>query len=266
MTSATLPPSTATDRAVRVAVCGKGGSGKTALVALLAQELRRAGVPVLAVDLDTNPGLAVSLGLGPDQIKLPAEAVEADEDATYGYTLRPGLGPAAAVERYAAVAADGTRVVGFGDADCARHGLGRTISAVRAVHDGFDEPGWVVLGDIEAGPATPFEGFLRRCDLALVLVEATRASCWAARRLLSITAHDGVPVGVVVSRARSAADERVVREQLGLEATLAVLPEDPALAAAERTGAATAVPDDAPVRRAVADLAARIRQQQEVST
>ena len=47
----------------KIAVCGKGGSGKSSVVALLANGLRRRGRRVLVVDSDeSNPGLHRSLG------------------------------------------------------------------------------------------------------------------------------------------------------------------------------------------------------------
>jgi CO dehydrogenase maturation factor len=46
---------------LRVAVVGKGGAGKS----LIAGTLARRGHHVLALDVDTLPGLALSLGLGP---------------------------------------------------------------------------------------------------------------------------------------------------------------------------------------------------------
>lgn len=49
-----------------IAVCGKGGVGKTTVSAIIAQALaRRAGTPCLLVDADPSSGLAVSLGLAP---------------------------------------------------------------------------------------------------------------------------------------------------------------------------------------------------------
>ncbi len=48
----------------KVAVCGKGGSGKSTVVALLANSLRDRGFRVLVVDSDeSNPGLYRMLGL-----------------------------------------------------------------------------------------------------------------------------------------------------------------------------------------------------------
>lgn len=45
-------------------IVGKGGSGKTTTAGTLARLLARSGGPVLAVDLDTNPNLGLSVGLG----------------------------------------------------------------------------------------------------------------------------------------------------------------------------------------------------------
>ena len=61
---------------LRLAVVGKGGVGKTVLSATLARLLARRGRNVLAMDLDTNPGLAFSLGVPPSAGRLPAESLE----------------------------------------------------------------------------------------------------------------------------------------------------------------------------------------------
>jgi CO dehydrogenase maturation factor len=52
---------------MKVAVAGKGGSGKTTLAGTLARLLARGGRAVLAVDGDSNPNLGVSLGLPREQ-------------------------------------------------------------------------------------------------------------------------------------------------------------------------------------------------------
>ena len=44
---------------MKIAVCGKGGSGKSTVTALLAKELARKGKPVLVIDSDeSNYGLS----------------------------------------------------------------------------------------------------------------------------------------------------------------------------------------------------------------
>ena len=52
---------------MRLAVSGKGGSGKTTIAATLARVFARRGYCVNAIDDDPNPNLAAALGLTPDQ-------------------------------------------------------------------------------------------------------------------------------------------------------------------------------------------------------
>ncbi len=49
---------------MKIAVVGKGGSGKTTTSAVLARTLARCGQTVVALDCDTNPNLGLSLGVG----------------------------------------------------------------------------------------------------------------------------------------------------------------------------------------------------------
>ncbi len=52
---------------MKLGIVGKGGVGKTTLSALLAQAYAARGLRVLAIDTDSNPNLAHSLGLNADQ-------------------------------------------------------------------------------------------------------------------------------------------------------------------------------------------------------
>ena len=52
---------------MKVAVAGKGGSGKTTVSGTLARVLARSGHEVLALDADANPMLGISLGVGPEE-------------------------------------------------------------------------------------------------------------------------------------------------------------------------------------------------------
>ena len=52
---------------MKIAVVGKGGSGKTTVAATLARSLARRGAHVVALDCDSNPNLGISLGLGVDR-------------------------------------------------------------------------------------------------------------------------------------------------------------------------------------------------------
>ncbi len=48
---------------------GKGGTGKTTIAGTLARCVARKGLRVLAVDCDSNPNLALSLGLDDDSTR-----------------------------------------------------------------------------------------------------------------------------------------------------------------------------------------------------
>lgn len=50
---------------MQIAVAGKGGSGKTTIAGTLARILAREGRVVRAIDGDSNPNLAVTLGVNP---------------------------------------------------------------------------------------------------------------------------------------------------------------------------------------------------------
>ena len=52
---------------LKVAVVGKGGSGKTTTSSVVARTLARQGYRVVALDCDSNPNLGISLGLGDEE-------------------------------------------------------------------------------------------------------------------------------------------------------------------------------------------------------
>ncbi|CAN5197202.1 hypothetical protein BH20ACT24_BH20ACT24_12570 [soil metagenome] len=93
---------------MKVAIGGKGGSGKTTLAGTLARHLGRGGHPVLAVDGDTNPNLGLSLGLGPratETLIAAREELDRDPNAQHETTIE-GI-----IERFGADAPDGVRLI-----------------------------------------------------------------------------------------------------------------------------------------------------------
>ena len=77
---------------MKLAVAGKGGSGKTSISGTLARLLARSGHSVLAIDGDSNPNLALTLGIEPERIDglpvLPRDLLERTAD---GPRLRSSL-------------------------------------------------------------------------------------------------------------------------------------------------------------------------------
>lgn len=97
---------------MKIAVTGKGGSGKTTITATLARLLARRGLPVLAIDGDPNPNLATALGIADyDGFEaIPRSIVERreDESGTRLVLTRP---VSEIVDEYALDAPDGVRLL-----------------------------------------------------------------------------------------------------------------------------------------------------------
>ena len=53
---------------MKLAIAGKGGSGKTSISGTMARLLARGGHRVLAIDGDSNPNLALTLGIPADNM------------------------------------------------------------------------------------------------------------------------------------------------------------------------------------------------------
>ncbi len=70
---------------MKIAISGKGGSGKTTLSATLARLLARQGSAVMAIDGDPNPNLGVALGIPASELSrlqpLPRTIIEQRPDA-----------------------------------------------------------------------------------------------------------------------------------------------------------------------------------------
>ena len=91
---------------MKIAVVGKGGSGKTTTSAVLARTLARRGHDTLALDCDTNPNLGISLGLGEEateRLVTVRDAVDAGEE-------EHAASADELVERFGAPAPDGVRL------------------------------------------------------------------------------------------------------------------------------------------------------------
>lgn len=229
---------------LRLAVIGKGGSGKTVISSTLARLLGRQGRRVLVADLDVNPGLTYSIGMGAVDISLPVDALQERPGAAYGWQLRQGLLPRDVVDQFSFAAPDGVRVTGLGKIGGAdKAAAKRTVVAVVELLLGFGEPGWDVIGDLEAGPTTPFERYHAFADDVVVAVGPAWRSAMTARRLLPMVG-EGRTTTIVANRFRNEPDhpgltprfripfdlEVAMAERQGL-CPLDVCPDSPTIAA-----------------------------------
>ena len=247
---------------LHLAVAGKGGAGKSVISATVARLLARSGRTVLALDSDTLPGLALSLGARvPEEPPLLA-AAERDERGRW--RLRKGIGPVRAVQRFATPAPDGVRLLQSG-----KHGpegLRPVMGAVNAFYavihrlrDADALRDWAIVGDLPAGPRQIAFDWAPYADRLLVVAEPTSQSILTARRIVRIAAaRRDIEALLVVNKVGDPHDAARVAQAVGLPA-VAAIPADEDVRAAERAGVALLdhAPDGAAVA-AIARLAGRL--------
>lgn len=247
---------------VRVAVVGKGGSGKSTVAGTLARLLaRHGGGPVLALDSDPLPGLSISLGLGLVKEAMLAEAAERGEDGSW--RLRPGIGPARATSRFAVDAPDGVRFLQAGKAT--ESGGGSVNRSLRAfghmVHRLAKDQvmkAWSVVGDLSAGTRQAAYDWAPYADTYLVVAEPTWKSALTARRVARLAAERGARrIWLVANKVIGEEDVPWLEERTGMDC-MVWLPVDLSIVNAERVGAALL--DEAPTSSSVAAVASLAQQ------
>lgn len=242
-----------------IAVCGKGGVGKTTLAALLVLGLAARGMkPVLAVDADPNSCLDAALGLAaPGSVgALREDAREArgmSKHEFLEYRLAECLAEGHDFDLLAMGRPEGPGCYCF--ANSVLRDLTSKISGRYP---------WVVL-DNEAG----LENLSRRLapvvDLLILAADPSARGLATAGRIRDLAAEMGVAAGRVALAVNRLAGPlpRAARDLAGnLGADLVLeMPEDPELAALDRAGAAlTGLSAGNPLKAAVADFLDRILQ------
>jgi len=233
---------------MKLAVVGKGGSGKTTVAAVLARTFARDGLSTLALDCDTNPNLGMSLGLG-EQVTADLVAVR---DAVNG-DGQHGADADDMVHRFGVDAPGGVRLavvfaIEHPEPGCPCCGISpeQLLGQLGERHD-------VVVADLEAGLHTVLR-LDQSVDVVLVVVEPTTKSLEVGVRAVEVIQERGLGrVLVMANRVREARDMESVRAAFpGIEPVW--VPEDPAITSAERLG--QAVVDATPGSPAVLALVA----------
>jgi CO dehydrogenase maturation factor len=111
---------------MKIAIAGKGGTGKTTIVGTLARLFARRGLRVLAIDADSNPNLALTLGLSRPQAAaitpLPRTLLEERVDADGRKSVALRLSPEEIVRQFGISTPDGVTMMLMGKVDHAGAG------------------------------------------------------------------------------------------------------------------------------------------------
>lgn len=239
---------------------GKGGTGTSTVATLLAEEANRAGRHVLLVDGDEHVG-SLHLLLGFDDAGPGLGALKGGNvmPADLLREVRPGL--------HLLPGGSAGAAAGYGLTTAERRALFRRISGLYEHYDLVVVDGGARMDSVVAALAAGAERLL-------VVTGKDRVAMAASYALVKVvlSRFAGLPTQVVINRAagnQGSAAHRIVegaaQRFLQLDVPLAAaVPDDPGMAAVfeSRQGFA-ALPQGAPCRQAMAEVAGRILESQD---
>jgi CO dehydrogenase maturation factor len=250
---------------ITIAVAGKGGTGKTAISALLATLLAKESPPVLAVDGDPATNLHQALGLSlDDETNTIGGIRELMEEKISRAEFAPGTDKQAWLDARifeGLVESSGLDFLAMGRSEsqgcyCAVNHM------LRYVLDKLAGNYKYVVIDNEAGMEHISRQTTRDVDVLLIISDPTIRGITAAVRTRKLIHELRTNVGriyLVVNRVGNGLSPEI--KELIAEAELDLLvtiPEDPNMAPLETAGRPlTELPPDSPLRTAVADIATK---------
>lgn len=219
---------------MKIAVVGKGGSGKTTTASVLARTLARRGRRVVALDCDTNANLGLSLGMGVDttetliSLRERLDAGEADHASTNDELL----------ERFGRPGPDGLQFAVVARIENPDPGCPCCGMSPHQLLDQLDAPGRIVIADLEAGIETLTRVEPGSLDVVVVVAEPTVRSLDVAERAVGLAATRATGgVRLVANRIDGPDDLAAIRARFpDLEPV--IVPEDGRVATADRDGVA----------------------------
>ncbi|MFQ6060559.1 MAG: AAA family ATPase [Thermoplasmata archaeon] len=213
--------------AMRVAVSGKGGVGKTTVAAILSRLFGRDGNRVLAIDIDPSPTLASALGVPKDvkagivplsrMLDLIEERTGVRPGSSYGslFKLNPKVDDLA--DRYGIAAKDGVTLLVLGTIETGASGCFCPENALirRLVKHLVLKRDEILVMDMEAGVEHLGRGTAEGVDVLLVIVEPGMRSIETARSIKALARDVGIErIAAVLNKSRGAEDENFARDHL----------------------------------------------------
>jgi CO dehydrogenase maturation factor len=235
------------ERGFKIAVCGKGGVGKTLIAGTMARLLAKRGFKVLAIDVDSNPNLYSVLGIRLDTPLRPIvdreELIEERTGAKPGgwglfFTLNPRVDDIP--DKYSLISHEGIKLLTVG---IPRAGLGCMCpqnALVKALidHIVLDRSEIVIL-DMEAGLEHFGRGTARGVDYLLIIIEPTIKSLETAKRSLLLARELGISrVWCILNKVKSSEEaDYIIKKAIEMNLQVkAFIPYDINVVTAELLG------------------------------
>jgi CO dehydrogenase maturation factor len=230
---------------MKLAISGKGGTGKSTLTAALAQLMAEQGWRVLAVDADPDGSLASALGASPEvalkiipiaQQKALIEERTGAKIKTYGqmFKLNPEVSDIA--DRYG-ITLNGVTLLTLGAIEAGGSGCAcpESVLLKALVSDMVLRRKDAVIMDMEAGVEHLGRATARGVDTMLVLVEPSLRAVDSALRVSRLAADIGLhDVRFVANKIVTPEEERFVLDSLGVQELAGVIPFSDEIRMAER--------------------------------
>ncbi|MBM4401022.1 MAG: cobyrinic acid a,c-diamide synthase [Crenarchaeota archaeon] len=232
---------------MKIAVSGKGGVGKTLIAAGLARGFAERGLKTIAIDADSSPNLALTLGLSTEEarkivpISENKELVESKTGTGYSGVYRLSFTVDDIVREYSVNTPFGVNLIVMGTVKAMESGCMCAPNAVvRALlRHLIVERNEAVILDMEAGVEHIGRGTASRVDVLLIVVDSNMKALEIAKHIHELATSAGMKqIFLIGNRVMNIAQEEAIKsfaEKNGLP-LLAFVPFDQQVIEADMRG------------------------------
>jgi len=227
---------------MKIAISGKGGVGKTSILAILAHHLLKKGKEVLLIDADSSPHMAQTIGVEhPEKITPICDMKDllwersGKQEGSPFYNINPMVDDLLAKFM---VKKEGLRLMVLGAIQTGEGGCACAENTVlkRMLTKLLLSPSQVVLLDMEAGVEHLGRGTVAGADHLLVVVIPSQSGIRTALKIKKLAQDVRIPkISFVGNLVTDEDDKKFLTLGLG-EAPLAYFPDSPLIKKTERSG------------------------------
>lgn len=232
---------------LKIAVAGKGGVGKTLIAGALAYFLAKKGFKVLAIDADSSPNLALTLGISPGEamrivpVSENQELIRAKTETPYPGVYRLSFTVDDVVKDFAVKSPFDVNLLVMGTIRAAGEGCTCTANALirSLLRHLIVERDEAVVMDMEAGVEHMGRGTAKHVDTMLLITDSSLKSLEIAKKLQTLAKEAGIKRIVLVGNKIAEKDEENAIKKFARVNKLVLLdlmPYDAQILKADRDG------------------------------